>query len=44
MIETDWFEDRGVDEPPRMAGLGWLVWFAAAVAMILIPLVYGEAS
>lgn len=39
MSETDWFEDRGADEPPRTAKLGWLIWAVLALALILSPLV-----
>lgn len=40
-VETNWFQDRGVDEPPaRITVLPWIIWFAFALAMILSPLVF----
>lgn len=41
MIETNWFQDRGVDEPPKTVRLGWLIWVALAASMILAPMLYG---
>jgi hypothetical protein len=41
MTETDWFEDRSADEPPRTVKLGWLIWAVAGLAMLLTPLLYG---
>lgn len=40
MTETNWFQDRGVDEPPRLTVLPWLIWATFALAMIFSPLVF----
>lgn len=42
MIETNWFEDHGVDEPPRLTVLPWLLWLLVIVLSISAALYSGR--
>lgn len=41
-VETNWFQDRGVDKAPRLTVLPWLILATFALAMILSPLVFAD--
>lgn len=44
MLENEWFEGRGDDEPESPTVLAWWIWGALALAMILVPLLAHSAE